>query len=49
MNEEKFLPEQLMKIVDMENTSLKGTDGKTLKDVIKEFAEECKAATDADK
>lgn len=49
MNEEKFVPTELMKILDMDDTNLKGTDGKVLKDVIKDLAEECKAATDADK
>lgn len=45
----KFVPGNLIKVVEMDKTELKGKDGKTLIDSVKDIMAECKDIADPDK
>lgn len=45
----KFVPANLIKVVEMEKSELKGKDGKNLMDSMNDFIAECKDIADPDK
>jgi len=49
MKENQFVPDELIKFAEMDDSMLKGTDGKTLKDATKDIVGDCKAVADPDK
>lgn len=50
MKDEKFLSDQLSKLLEIDDADgdAKGNDGKTLKDALKEIADECKTVSEPD-